>query len=300
MTTVKCPSCGQPLTEAHRIGRTLCCPACRCQFLYQDGTVILPDARYLKPEQSWEQVLKKCFEPIIANSDVKASKDVVIKDCRETYEPFVEIVNRTTDTKIEHLYKAIGKSCPISVITDIDHVTSSPEIRLQDIPSQEVGLYDDSVLLDLKDKCDYVSETIVYIPIKSICFSIGQNYYVCVAYGDTIRFTEGNFQLMSQEKSEVSLPLWYKILSGLFLILIIIGAWYKFCYTYYHFHGLDLIIMAAGYKCLLPFLGVSIMAVIGFNITNLAILQGIEQTDTNGETKTQRAIIETLHKKCRV
>lgn len=303
MIITNCPSCGHPLDHSNQIGRSLCCPACRCQFLYQEGVTTMPQIKFLVGKLSWKETIDKCFYDIISNSDKTSAKDIQILECKEIYEPYVETVSSENGLRwLEMKPVGVNRIEEIPLDNQPYHYKKIETINREDINKSEIDPFDDIYLDSLRKKLPFVEDSILYVPVRLISFKCRNIKYDFVAYDENIVFLdEQPFDLaIKQKEKESKLPLWVRMVIGAFIALVIIMAWYKFCYIYFHFHGFNIIIMSNGYKCFLPFLGTLLVSLAGYGWICDSIKYLIERKDEEGYTVTQRMIKKSLYRKCNI
>lgn len=262
-----CPSCGFAINPNHIIGRYLCCPACRNEFILHGDLTTELSVKYYPSGQSWEAAIEQIFVSIIANADKQTAQAIKLIEHKEIALPFVNVV----DSRKNESLACIAKQNPINLESIFD-IKQFKHINPSDAPSIiscEKLPFDTDKLISFDNNYSYVSSEIKYIPIKYLIVEINGNRHTFVSYGEHSMPLDGDGGINSniinpQPKTNTK---WYNLFRQLFAILVIIAAWYYFCYTYYHFHGIiDLIVYAEGLKYFLPFLGVC-LGVSFFNST---------------------------------
>lgn len=265
MNISNCPTCGYPLTSEHLIGRFLKCPACRQQFLFQNDILSKPSVFYRPVEVTWEIMTKHCFQGLISQGNVNRAKSLNIKSREEVYVPFLEVVNSSRQKQI---YPAVSVDLPWHNIKI--SLSELPPVVVTEEPHDEslkVISYESEMIEDFSKDCLYVSSSILYIPVKRLVFEFEGETYECYAHVGEITIPTSFGVCDSKEEMKVSqkTPILVRILVALFCLAVIVAAWYKFCYIYWHFHGADMFYYASGYKCFLPFLGIVFLAMIAYN-----------------------------------
>lgn len=290
-----CPSCGRPLDNTHLIGRSLKCPACKSQYLYQNGIVIDPVNRFFPSTIPWKDLIEKIFSNVIENNDYVLGYKIKVLERKEYYEPFIEVI----DKEKKYSLVDVGMNRPLSVQPILDvRKFKQHESTSQGNPEMHVTLQDEAYVDALTSALPYVESSIMYVAMRELSFTIDGNTYKCVSYADELVFEEGNLDAVSKKRLDFTLLLRIiNILLFLFSLLVINGAWKLFCGSYVHFHGIDLIIMASGYKCFLPFLGTSILVAIGAKFIS-SMIEGIVQSkDYENLTFVQYRIKQFIIKK---
>lgn len=283
---IKCPSCGAPLNPGNVIGRYVCCPACRNEFILHGETVSELSVVYHSPELSWESVIERCFSNVIENGDKKAASSIKILEHKELYIPFVEVIN--TDKNPSLVSVAAGDSPEIGSISDMNMFK---RCRTADEPSSEISTvipYEPSLLSESGNDYLYVGEVIRYVPVKYLSAEINGNVERFVSYGKYIGRIDGQEikDSDSLQKKTIAVPAWCRIIQYTIAVSALIASWYYFCYTFYHFHGFfSLIIYACGLKCFLPFLGTCFVVLLGNTLLGDYISDLAESHQTKNKEK---------------
>lgn len=296
-----CPSCGCALRSSDIIGRYICCPACRNEFILQGDTIAELTTKYYPSGLSLEDVIERIFARIIESADKQTAESIRLIEYKEISIPFVDVV----DSEKNESLACIAERNPIEIVSISDvsqfkHINSSDtplNIKCDRIP------FDTAKLISLEEDNAYVGETIKYIPIKYIIADIGGSRQKFISYGEcTTKFNENEEKESDSTKSTTKTIMsgWSNMLRRLFAILVITAAWYYFCYTYYHFHGfIDLIILAKGLKYFLPFVGVCFGVLLFNSILKdyIADLLGVynEKRQSKNMAETRQIIIRKFN-----
>lgn len=296
-----CPSCGCAFNASDIIGRYLCCPACRNEFILQGDTFAELSTKYYPSGLSWEAVIERIFAHTIECADKQTAESIRLIEFKEINLPFVDVV----DSEKNESLVCIAERNPIEIVS-ISYVSQFKHLNSSDTPLNikcDRIPFDTAKLISLEEDNAYVGESIKYIPIKYIIADIDGNRQKFISYGEhTTKFNENEEIESDSTKSttETIVPCWNNTLRSLFAILVITAAWYYFCYTYYHFHGfIDLIILAKGLKYFLPFIGVCFGVLLFNSILKdyISDLLGVynEKRQSKNKAETKQIIIRKFN-----
>lgn len=292
---IACPSCGRPLDKTHLKGRSLKCSACKSQYLYQNGIVVDPIKRFFPSRITWEDLIGKIFSKAIENNNSDIVNKIKVLERKEYYEPFTEIVDKERRTSLVDI--GINRSQCVMPISDVKKFKQH-ESSTQGVSQMQVISQDETYLDKLTSDHPYVDSSIMYVGMQEVSFSIDGTTYKCFSYGDELAIEGGDLDAISGKGSDFTVLIWIaNTLIFIFFLYVIGGAWKMFCGSYYHFHGLNIIFMANGFKCFLPFLGVSFLILLGA-LTLSSIITGlVKSEDHNDLTFVQYRIKQSILKK---
>lgn len=270
-----CPTCKRALTEEHLMGKYFRCPACKNEYLYQDGILSIHAVtlKYYPIEKTWEDFLYEAFQPLegVVSADFFKELHVLLKD--EVYLPFVDVVTPDGQSFLTPIPQKNG-----SFVWDDDDIpwnidsallknvqSSDKPQHMTDVSKVRYIAQSSELLEQQKQQSTYVSNEVYYIPVKIIKFSYKGSIYRMVNCGSKI-FSTGesldNIVAQFPRNSNESIPKWVGIVLTLLQLAVFVSAWMEFCYSYQQINGLSLLFFYnTGYKCLFHFLGTCFVAI---------------------------------------
>lgn len=259
-----CPSCGfSNFTSKDFFGRFVKCPRCPNQYIVQGDAISEITECYAYSTLTVEEAVELCFRPLIDTADVDTAKKIMIIGSGQEYLPFIENVY-----KKKSILTCLADDNPIGLveIEDTDDVKRQKLFHNPQTGIKKIRKYDISKIESLSSERSFVGSTIKYLPVRFISFMVGDRKVRYAVYGHTAVIIEGDPTILDVPKKDTKRRFLFfaKIAIWLLTIAVVVSAWYKYCYAFYHFHGiLKMVFLSVGYKNLLPFIGTCFFALIG-------------------------------------